>query len=113
VHPDHVPDVSVRLPPCVIHVLCSLLSALCSTCMWTSSPRVRAVRAVVGDAKVANRTVGISDFGGRPLFTRPFRDARRFPSTRWYPVPRDTHTTLGFGTCPSFKGHSLSPRAEP
>jgi hypothetical protein len=29
-------------------------------------------------------TFGIS--GGRSL-TGPFRDARRFPSTRWYPVP--------------------------
>jgi hypothetical protein len=27
--------------------------------------------------------------------TRPFRDARRFPSTRWYLVPRATRTTLG------------------
>jgi hypothetical protein len=26
-----------------------------------------------------------------------FRDFRRFPSTRWYPVPRATRTTLGFG----------------
>jgi hypothetical protein len=34
-------------------------------------------------------TVGIS--GGRSL-TRPLRDARRFPSTRWYPVPRATRT---------------------
>jgi hypothetical protein len=41
--------------------------------------------------------------------TRPFRDARRFTSTRWYPVPGATRTTLGFGICPSFKGHSLSP----
>jgi hypothetical protein len=41
------------------------------------------------------------------------RDARRFPSTRWYPVPGATRTTLGFGICPSFKGHFLSRRAKP
>jgi hypothetical protein len=46
-------------------------------------------------------TVGIS--GGRSL-TGPLRDACRFPSTRWYPVPGATRTTLGFGICPSFKG---------
>jgi hypothetical protein len=55
-------------------------------------------------------TLGIS--GGRSL-TGPLRDARRFPSTRWYPVPRVTRTTLRFGICPSFKGHSLSRRAQP
>jgi hypothetical protein len=43
----------------------------------------------------------------------PLRDARRFPSTRWYPVPGATRTTLGFGICPSFKGHFLSRRAKP
>jgi hypothetical protein len=53
-------------------------------------------------------TLGIS--GGGSL-TRLFRDARRFPSTRWYPVPRATRTTLGFEICPSFKDHSLSRRA--
>jgi hypothetical protein len=36
-------------------------------------------------------TRGIS--GGRAL-TGPLRDARRFPSTRWYPVPGATRTTL-------------------
>jgi hypothetical protein len=41
----------------------------------------------------------------------PFRDARRLPSTRWYPVPGATRTTLGFGICPSFKDHFLSRRA--
>ena len=50
-------------------------------------------------------TVGVS--GG------PLRDAKGFPSTRWYPVPGATRTTLGFGICPSFKGHSLSPRSTP
>ena len=54
--------------------------------------------------------LGIS--GGRSL-TRPFRDAHRFPSTRWYPVPEAARTTLGFGICPSFKGHCLSPRGKP
>jgi hypothetical protein len=56
---------------------------------------------------------GIS--GGRWL-TPPLRDARRFPSTRWYPVPgtqTPTRTPLGFGICPSFKGHFLSRRAKP
>jgi hypothetical protein len=38
--------------------------------------------------------VGIS--GGRSL-TRLLRDARRFPSTRWYPVPGATRTPLGLG----------------
>jgi hypothetical protein len=55
-------------------------------------------------------TVGIS--GGVSL-TRLFRDARRFPSTRWYPVPRATRTTRVFGICPWFKGHFLSRRAKP
>jgi hypothetical protein len=43
----------------------------------------------------------------------PSRDALRIPSTRWYPVPGATRTTLGFGICPSSKGHSLSRRAKP
>jgi hypothetical protein len=43
----------------------------------------------------------------------PLRDARRFPSTRWYPVPGATRTKLGFGICPSFKDHLLSRRAKP
>jgi hypothetical protein len=55
-------------------------------------------------------TLGIS--GGRSL-TTPLRDARRFPSTRWYPVPGATRTTLGFGICSSFKDPSLSRRAQP
>ena len=55
-------------------------------------------------------TLGVS--GGRSL-TRPLRDARRFPATRWYPVLGATRTTLGFGICSSFKGHFLSRRAKP
>ena len=55
-------------------------------------------------------TLGIS--GWRSL-TRPFRDARRFPSTRWYPVLTCTRTTRKFGICRSFKGHFLSRRAKP
>jgi hypothetical protein len=52
-------------------------------------------------------TVGIS--GGRSL-TRPFRNARRFPS----PGVRATRTTLKFGICvPSFKVHFLSRHAKP
>jgi hypothetical protein len=61
------------------------------------------------DAKVANRDLGFRV----GTLTGPLRDARRFPSTRWYPVPRATRTTLGFGICPSFKDHSLSRRAKP
>jgi hypothetical protein len=53
---------------------------------------------------------GIS--GGRSL-TGPLRDARRFPSPRWYLVPGATRTNVGFGICPLFKGHSLSRRAQP
>jgi hypothetical protein len=73
--------------------------------------RARVARA--GDAatnKLRIVTLGIS--GGRSL-TGPFRDARRFPSTRWYLVPGATCTTLGLGICPSFKDHSLSRRAKP
>jgi hypothetical protein len=60
--------------------------------------------------KLRIATLGIS--GGRSL-TGPFRDARRFPSTRWYPVPVATRTPSGLGICPSFKDHSLSRRANP
>jgi hypothetical protein len=45
--------------------------------------------------------------------TRPFREARRFPSTRLYPVLRATRTPRKSGICPSNKDHFLSPRAEP
>jgi hypothetical protein len=61
--------------------------------------------------KAANRDG--RDFGWERSLTRPFRDARRFPSIRWYPVPEATRTTLGFWICPSFKDHSLSRRAKP
>ena len=60
--------------------------------------------------KLRISTSGIS--GGRSL-TRPFRGARRFPSTRWYLVLTCTRTPRKFGICPSFKGHFLSPRAKP
>jgi hypothetical protein len=69
------------------------------------------VGAPYSDGKVANRDV--RDFGWEIALTGPLRDARRFPSTRWYPVPRATRTTLGFGIRPSFKDHSLSRRAKP
>ena len=49
------------------------------------------------------------DFGREMELTGPLRDARRFPSTRWYPVPTCTHTPRNFGICPSFTDHSLSP----
>jgi hypothetical protein len=55
-------------------------------------------------------TLGIS--GGRSL-TGPLRDARRFSSTPWYPVPGATRTPLGLGIGPSFKDHSMSRRAKP
>jgi hypothetical protein len=55
-------------------------------------------------------TCGIS--GGRSL-TRPFRDACRFPSTRWYPVLTCTRTPRTFGICPSCKDPFLSRRAKP
>jgi hypothetical protein len=45
--------------------------------------------------------------------TRPFRDTRRSPSPRWYPVPRATRTTSGFvGIRPSLFKDSLSRRAK-
>jgi hypothetical protein len=59
--------------------------------------------------RVANRDSGVS--GGRS-HTRPFRDARRFPSTRLYPVLTCAQTTREFGIRPSFKEHFLSPRAK-
>ena len=45
--------------------------------------------------------------------TRPFRAARRFPSTRWYPVLTWTRTPRKFGICLSFKGRFPSPRPKP
>ena len=48
--------------------------------------------------KLRISTVGIS--GGRSL-TWPLRDARRFPSTRWYPVLTCTRTPRQFGICRS------------
>jgi hypothetical protein len=56
------------------------------------------------------RIVGVS--GGISLM-RPFRDARRVPSTRLYPVFACTRTPRKFGICPSFRRHFLSPRAKP
>ena len=58
------------------------------------------------------RIVALGVSAGGSL-TRPLRDTRRFPSTRWYSVPGATRTTLGFEICPSFKGHFLSRRAKP
>ncbi len=58
------------------------------------------------------RIVTVRISGGRSL-ARPFHDARRFPSTRWFPVPGATRTTLRFGICPSFKDPFLSRRAKP
>jgi hypothetical protein len=61
-------------------------------CVLTSYTAIQKLRIV---------TLGIS--GGRSL-TGPLRDARRFPSPRWYPVPSATRTKLGIDICPSFKG---------
>jgi hypothetical protein len=57
----------------------------------------------------ANRNKGIFGWAiAHEADTR--RDARRFPSTRWYPLPEATRTTLGFGIHPSFKVHiSVAP----
>jgi hypothetical protein len=49
---------------------------------------------IYSDAKVANRNV--RDVGWEIAHT-PFRDARRFPSTRWYPVPKLRVRRWGFG----------------
>ena len=38
---------------------------------------------------------------------------RRPPISLYTMLPGATRTTLGFGICPSFKYHSLSPRAKP
>jgi hypothetical protein len=62
------------------------------------------------DAKVAKSFLKGFRVGDRSR--GPLRDAHRFPSTRWYPLPGATRTTLGFGICPSFKGHFLSRRAK-
>jgi hypothetical protein len=59
--------------------------------------------------KVANRDVGGFREGARSR--GPFRDARRFPSTRWYPAPEATRTPRTFRSCPSFEDPFLSRRA--
>jgi hypothetical protein len=51
--------------------------------------------------------IGIS--GGRSLTGAV---TRRPPISLYTVVPGATCTTLGFGGCPSFKGHSLSRRAK-
>jgi hypothetical protein len=43
----------------------------------------------------------------------PFHHARSIPLPRLLLVPRATRTLGKFGLCALFKGHSLSPRAEP
>jgi hypothetical protein len=68
-----------------------------------------AVRHLQPRKKVAKS----SRWGFRVGDTRPFRHAHKFPSTRLFPVPEATRTTLWFGSRPSFKGHSLSHRAKP
>jgi hypothetical protein len=58
------------------------------------------------DGKVANRNVGRS-------LTRPFRDARRFPSTRLLPVPRATRTTCNLWIFTLVQGPLSAARANP
>jgi hypothetical protein len=67
-----------------------LSSAAAAALLDALAPSVRT--ATYSDAKVANR-----DFGWEMTHAARVRDARRFPSTRLYPVPRATRTTLGFG----------------
>jgi hypothetical protein len=88
------------------------LPAVARTLAFAAAPpgRTRVGDLCYSDAKVANRTIGIS--GGRSL-TGPLRDARRFPSTRWQPVPGATRTTMVLEICPLFKEHFLSRRAKP
>jgi hypothetical protein len=96
-----LPSASLRLSPLSVRWITNLqatgtLQALarsltrCSTIQRWESQRIA--------------TLGIS--GGGSL-TRPLRDARRFPSTRWYLVPDATRKTRVFGICPSFKGQFL------
>jgi hypothetical protein len=61
------------------------------------SQRVDAVwpGALVNTAMQKLRIVTCGISGGRTL-TRPLRDARRFPSTRSYPVPRSSRTPRKF-----------------
>jgi hypothetical protein len=75
--------------------------------------RQDAARKEVRTARQKLLRILILGISGGGLLTRPLRDARRFPFTRWYPVPGTTRTTSGFGICPSFKDHSLSRRAQP
>jgi hypothetical protein len=49
------------------------------------------------DEKVANRNGGL-EFGGE-IAHAAFRDARRFPSPRLYPVLSCTRMTRKFGIC--------------
>jgi hypothetical protein len=79
-----------------------------ATEVTTSAPHLQhpAVQSTSGESIA----LGVS---GERSLTRPLRDARRFPSTRLYPVSGTTRTTLRFGICPSFKDHSLSRRAKP
>jgi hypothetical protein len=88
-------------------------SCASSTVSPHSASSLHAARAHVSRTAMRKlRIVACGISGGRSL-TRPLRDARRFPSTQWYPVPGATRTTLGFGICPSFKDRSLSRRAKP
>jgi hypothetical protein len=82
-----------------------------------SSPRTSAARLAAAAARISAAQQSYKQFQVRPsdakvanrdgrdcgweIATRPLRDARRFPSTRWFPVPGATRTTLGFGIGPS------------
>jgi hypothetical protein len=53
-------------------------------CGGVASPACVGPQGLQAVNKHANRHVW--GFGWGMALTRPFRDARRFPSTRWYPV---------------------------
>jgi hypothetical protein len=63
---------------------CSRAPTVAETCTIVSGPRL------YSDGKVANRD-------SRDFAHRAVRDARRFASTRGYPVPGATRMTLGLG----------------
>jgi hypothetical protein len=87
------------------------------SCSHHSAPAMRATSSVAPSTfqrckKL--RIVTCEGFGFGRSLTRPLRDARRFPVSHYMvPVPEATRTTLGFGTCPSFKDHLCRPRAKP
>jgi hypothetical protein len=72
-------------------------------------PRALRTRVPPCDGKVAN----CRDFRGFGWGIAHGAVSRRPPISLYTTVPGATRTTLGFGICPSFKGHFLSRRAKP